>query len=148
MRMFLALVTASCAGASAASAPPSTTEPHAAPPTTATQPFVDHGPGPIAGSYRVTCAENDGEIIELTVSGDHAVGRVVDPGAAKRFGFQKGEEVLRLTADSHGDWVGEVRFRSVVGAQHWDGIRFIATDSTLNAIMTNEPCYKSMPRVR
>ena len=58
-------------------------------------------------------------LVEFTVNGNEAVGKVVDPGAAKRYGFVKGEEVFRLTADSYGDWVGKTRWRSVTGAQHW-----------------------------
>src|SRR5215475_2561240 len=97
------------AGTTPSAATPS---PTAAP----TQGFVDRPPSPIAGTWRVTCTENDGELIEFTVDGNKAVGRVVEPGAAKRYGFQKGEDVFRLTVDSYGDWVGEVRFRSVAGA--------------------------------
>lgn len=87
-------------------------------------------------------------LVEFTVNGNKAVGKVVDPGAAKRYGFVKGEEVFRLTADSYGDWVGETRWRSVMGAQHWDSIRFSASADTLSATMTNEPCYRNMPRRR
>jgi len=113
-----------------------------------TQPFVDKPPSPIAGTWQVTCNENSGELIEFTVDGNKAVGRVVDPGAAKKYGFQKGEDVFRVTADAYGDWVGEVRWRGVSGAQHWDSIRLSATDSVLSATMTNEPCYRSMPKRR
>lgn len=144
------VLAAGCSGASAmgAGASPATVAGVAAPAAAPPQPFVDRAPGPIAGSYRVTCAENEGEIIEFTVAGQKAVGRVAEPGTAKKYGFQKGEEVFRLTPDSYGDWVGEVRFRSVTGAQHWDGVRLVATDALLSATITNEPCYRSMPRVR
>jgi len=143
------LILAGCGSASATSvgppASPSKVVPAGPVPT---QPFVDRPPGPIAGSYRVACPENEGEIIEFSLSKGKAVGRVVDAGTAKKYGFQNGEEVFRLTSDSYGDWVGEVHFRSVTGAQHWDGIRMVATDKGLNATMTNEPCYRNMPRVR
>jgi len=109
--------------------------------------LADRPPGPIAGSYRVTCPENEGMVIEFTVDKGRAVGRVADPGTAKKYGYARGEEMFHATADSYGDWVGEVKFRSVAGAQHWDGIRMVATDSSLNATMTNEPCYRNMPRV-
>jgi len=117
-------------------------------PAAPAQPFVDRPPSPIAGTWRVTCSENDGELVEFTVDGSKASGKVVEPGAAKRYGFQKGEEIFRLTADSYGDWVGETRFRSVSGAQHWDSIRMSATDAMLSATMTNEPCYRTMPKRR
>jgi hypothetical protein len=120
----------------------------AQPTTTPTQAFVDRPPSPIAGTWRVTCPENDGMLVEFTVNGNEAVGKVVDPGAAKRYGFVKGEEVFRLTADSYGDWVGKTRWRSVTGAQHWDPIRFSASADTLTATMTNEPCYRNMPKRR
>jgi hypothetical protein len=120
----------------------------AKPTTTPTQVFVDRPPSPIAGTWRVTCPEKDGMLIEFTVNGNKAVGKVVDPGAAKRYGFVKGEDIFRLTADSYGDWLGETRWRGVSGAQHWDSIRFSASADTLSATMTNEPCYRSMPKRR
>src|SRR5882672_4044960 len=105
MRIWLAILAGGCAGTAANGARSTPVEPHAAAPATPpTGPFVERAPGPIGGSYRVTCPENNGEIIEFTVDRNRAVGRVVDPGAAKRFGFQKGEEIFRLTADSYGDW--------------------------------------------
>ena len=142
------VILAACASAprpAGAGTTPSTTPTATAAPT---QPFVDRPPSPIAGTWQVTCAENSGELIEFTVDGSKAVGRVVEPGAAKKYGFQKGEEVFRLTADAYGDWVGETHWRGVSGAQHWDSIRMSATDAVLSATMTNEPCYRSMPKRR
>jgi hypothetical protein len=120
----------------------------AQPTPTPTQAFVDRPPSPIAGTWQVTCSERDGMLVEFTVVGNKAVGKVVDPGAAKLYGFVKGEDIFRLTADSYGDWLGEVRWRGVSGAQHWDSIRFSASADTLSATMTNEPCYRSMPKRR
>jgi hypothetical protein len=148
--------TAFAAGCASMPAPRTSTGPTAAPrptdaaepTTTPTQAFADRPPSPIAGTWRVTCPENDGMLVEFTVDGNKAVGKVVDPGAAKRYGFVKGEEVFRLTADSYGDWVGKTRWRSVTGAQHWDSIRFSASADTLSATMTNEPCYRNMPKRR
>ncbi len=108
--------------------------------------LASHRPGAIGGRWRVTCAENAGEIIEISVDGDKAIGRVADPGVAARYGFRAGEEVFRLTADPAGEWSGEVRWRGVSGAQHWDGIHFAATATALSATLTNEPCYRNMPR--
>jgi hypothetical protein len=147
MRIWMAILTASCAGASASVARPATElrDPGPAPPPI--RAFVDRAPGPIAGRYRVACPENEGEILTFTVDGNRAVGRVAEPGASRQLGFKKGEDVFRLAADAYGDWVGEVHYRSVTGAQHWDAIRLVATDTSLNGTMTNEPCYRSMPRL-
>jgi len=141
-RAVVIMVAAACGGSGAAITP-------AAAPGGATAPMVvpsGNVPGAIAGRWRVTCAENDGDIIEVVVSGDKAVGRVVEPGAAARFGFRAGEEVFRLTLDPAGAWAGEVRWRGASGAQHWDGIVLVATPAVLSAKVTNEPCYREMRR--
>lgn len=144
-----AALAAGCASAPRPAAAGTTPSGSAATPSAGPmQPFVDRPPSPIAGTWRVTCAENEGELIEFTVDGNKAVGRVADPGVAKRYGFQKGEEIFRLTADAYGDWVGETHWRGVSGAQHWDSIRLSATDAVLSATMTNEPCYRNMPKRR
>jgi hypothetical protein len=142
MRAAVAFVAlAGCAGA-----PPPAVQAPAAAPAPAPRPSVERAPGPIAGAWRVTCPENAGEIIEFTVDGRKAVGRVVEPGAATRYGFQAGEEVFRLQADSYGQWVGDVHWRGVAAAEHWDSIRFVASPTVLDATMTNERCYRDMPR--
>lgn len=143
MRRAATMVLVAACGGSAAVAP----RPNA--PSGVTAPVIvpsDRVPGAIAGRWRITCAENDGEVIEVAVSGEKAVGRVVDPGAAARFGFRAGEEVLRLTVDPAGAWAGEVRWRGVSGAQHWDGIVLVAKPAALSATVTNEPCYREMRR--
>jgi hypothetical protein len=94
----------------------------------------------------VTCPENAGEVVEFTVSGGKAVGRVVAPGAAARYGYQKGEEVFHVAVDPVGGYAGEVLWRGVAGGHHWDGIVLVASDTALKAIVTNEPCYRDMPR--
>jgi hypothetical protein len=121
----------------------------AAPSPTSVPGLVDKPPSPIAGVWRVPCPENQGELIEFTVRGTQAVGTVVDPGASVKYGFHRGEEIFRLKLDDgHGDWLGQVHWRGVSGAEHWDSIRFSATATMLDATMTNEPCYRSMPRAR
>ncbi len=110
-------------------------------------PFVDRPPSPIGGTWRVGCDDSSGMTIEIAVSGKHAVGKIVDPGAARRYGYEAGEEVFRLTVDAYGDWLGETRWRGVAGTQHWDGIRFTAGTTTLQGTMTTEPCYRSLTRV-
>ncbi len=143
MRSLTLLVLASCAPAPR----PTTTTPPA-PAAVRAVPPAERVPGAIAGAWRVTCAENQGEIIDITVDGGKAVGRVAEPGVAARYGFRKGEEVFRLAANPAGEWAGEVHWRGVSGAEHWDGIVLAATQTTLTATITNEPCYRDMPRAR
>jgi hypothetical protein len=139
------ILLAACAGAQAANAAPVANVGSIGPSIAS----ADKPPGPIGGVFRVTCAENQGELIELTVRGTRAVGTVVEPGASAKYGFRKGEEVFRLNVDDgHGDWVGQVHWRGVSGAEHWDSIRFAASVNELVATMTNEPCYRNMPRAR
>jgi hypothetical protein len=142
----LPILLAGCAGTHPTSAVPATT---AAGSSSPAHMFVDKPPSPISGVWRVLCPENQGELVEFTVRGTRAVGTVVEPGASSKYGFRKGEEIFRLNVDDgHGDWLGEVHWRGVGGAQHWDSIRLSATASELDATMTNEPCYRHMPRVR
>jgi hypothetical protein len=105
-------------------------------------------PQAIVGSWRMGCPDNDGMVVEFAVDRDKAIGKVVEPGKAAKYGYRKGEEMFHLSWDPHGDWLGEVRWRGVSGAQHWDSIRMAAAGNTLTATMTNESCYKNMARVR
>ena len=109
---------------------------------------ADRPPSPIAGAWRMGCPEDVGMVVEFVVDQRKAVGRIVEPGAATKYGYKKGEEMFHLAADAHGDWVGEVRWRGVSGTQHWDGIRMVAQASALTATMTNDGCYKTMAKVR
>jgi hypothetical protein len=149
----LAAVTPGCGGASppAAKAAPTPAAATGGAPSTGSAPKTisvpaDRQPSALAGRFRITCADNAGEIIEFTVNGDKAVGRVVDPGAASRFGFRAGEEVMRLTLDPAGAWSGQVSYRGVSGDQHWDGITLAATPQAASAMITNEACYRDMRR--
>ena len=103
-------------------------------------------PGPIAGRWSVTCEEMAGMVVELTVDGKKATGRVSHLGKAGVFGYSVGEEMLRLEADDHGDWVGQLRWRGLGSKDRWDPIRFVATSTQLDATMTTDNCYKKMPR--
>jgi hypothetical protein len=105
-------------------------------------------PSTLAGSWRMSCPDNEGMIVEFAVDQGKAVGKVVEPGKAAKYGYKKGEDMFHLTYDPHGDWLGEVRWRGVSGAQHWDSIRMAVQGTTLAATMTNEACYKNMARVR
>ena len=106
-------------------------------------------PPPINGQYRFSCPENEGMIVEMaTADGKKAVGRIVAVGAAAKYGYKVGEEMFHLNYDPHGDWLGEVHFRSVSGAQHWDSIRMVVQANALVATMTNDGCYKNMARVK
>jgi hypothetical protein len=111
--------------------------------------WTDRPPGPIAGRWRVTCPDSDGMILDISVkSPTSATGKVAEPGAAAKFGYKAGEVMLKLDADSYGDWVGQVEWRGLVSAPHWDGIRLRASADGLDGVMANEECYRKMPRAR
>jgi len=147
----LALATG-CGGATAGGARTTTPAASASAPSSKAAPApspIERAPsGNIAGRWRIGCVDNQGEIVEFTVTGDKAVGRVVDPGAAARFGFKKGEEVFRLTLDPAGNWAGTTHWRGIAGSEHWDGVVLAVTPTALTATVTNEACYRSMERVR
>jgi hypothetical protein len=106
-------------------------------------------PGPIGGKWKATCANSSGMVIEFTLQGEKkATGRVAEVGAASKYGYKAGEEIFRVSADDFGDWVGQLKWRSVNGVERWDPIRFVATQDKLNATMTTDDCYKNMPRVQ
>ena len=87
-------------------------------------------------------------IIEVVLKSDKtSSGRISELGAAGKYGYSEGEEILRLEADDFGKWVGQLKWRSVAGVQRWDPITFVATAEKLNATMTTDACYKDMPRV-
>jgi hypothetical protein len=106
-------------------------------------------PGPIAGKWKATCAASGNLAIEFRLTGDRkAVGTIAELGSAGKYGYKRGEEIFRLSADDFGEWVGQLKWRGVSGAERWDPIRFSATPDRLNAIMTTDDCYKNMPRIR
>src|SRR5205823_11830266 len=105
-------------------------------------------PGPIAGRWKATCENSAGMIVEFTLKSQKAAsGRIAVLGAAGKYGYSAGEEILLVEADDFGDWVGKLKWRSVAGEQRWDPIRLVATAEKLNATMTTEPCYRDMSRV-
>ncbi len=105
-------------------------------------------PGPISGRWSVTCDEMTGMVVEFSVDGNKATGRISHLGKAGVFGYSVGEEILRLEANDFGDWVGQLHWRAVSIKDRWDPIRFVATSTQLDATITTDDCYKKMPRVR
>jgi hypothetical protein len=106
-------------------------------------------PGPIAGSWRVSCPESKGMVILFSLDGaDKATGKIAEVGSASKYGYTKGEEIFRLTADDLGKWVGQLKWRDVRSTERWDAITFVATADVLDAITTTDNCYKNMSRVR
>ena len=105
-------------------------------------------PGPTAGQWKVTCPVRGDFVVELKLDGKkQASGYVAELGTLGKYGYKPGEKVFRLTADDYGDWVGQLKWRSVYGADRWDPIRLVATQHELNATMTTDDCYKNVPRV-
>jgi hypothetical protein len=105
-------------------------------------------PGPIAGKWKATCPNSSGLIVEFRLTGDKkASGTILELGAAGKYGYKVGEEIFRVSADDFGEWVGQLKWRSVAGAERWDSVRLVATADKLNATMTTDDCYKNMPRV-
>jgi hypothetical protein len=103
-------------------------------------------PGPIAGRWSLTCEERAGMVIEVSVIGKRATGKVLHLDKAGAFGYSVGEEILRLEADDFGDWVGQLHWRAQYSKDRWDPIHFVANSMQLDAIMTTDRCYKNMPR--
>jgi hypothetical protein len=104
-------------------------------------------PGPIAGTWKASCPASEGLQIQFTLEDDtKAVGRIVELGAASKYGYKQGEEIFRLTADDYGDWVGQLKWRSVAGAERWEPIRLVATPERLDATMTIDDCYRNMQK--
>jgi hypothetical protein len=99
-------------------------------------------PGPIAGRWAISCDAQKGLTIEVEAAGNKATGKIHEVGAASKYGYKKGEEILRLTADDYGDWVGTVLWRSVAGVERWDPIRFVATPDELKGTIVIEPCWR------
>jgi hypothetical protein len=141
----MAPVLLSCAhGAQPAPAASSRTPAAASPRAAATDP----PPIAIAGKWSMSCESYREMVIELSLaSATQASGRVVQPGAAAKYGFSAGEEILKLSAGIAGEWFGQVKWRGVSGLQHWDPIVLVGTADSLDKTLTNESCYRSMRRV-
>jgi hypothetical protein len=103
-------------------------------------------PGPIGGRWKVTCADMDGLILDFKVDGPNAVGSVASLGKGGIRNYRAGEQIIHVQVDEFGQWYGKLVWRSVSGASHEDSIRLVATQDTLDAVMTTDDCYKSMPR--
>lgn len=108
----------------------------------------EKAPGPIAGRWRASCPDSKNMVIEVELQGEKkAAGHIVELGAAGKYGYTQGEEIFRLSADDYGDWVGQLHWRSVSGAERWEPIRLVAAADLLDATITTDDCYKKMQRV-
>ena len=106
-------------------------------------------PGPIAGLWRVTCADSAGMQISFKlVDTKNAVGVIAKLGAAKQFGYRKGETIFKLEAQDSGAWQGKLLWRSVSRVRRWDPIYLVASGDTLSAQMSTDACYRNMTRVQ
>jgi hypothetical protein len=106
-------------------------------------------PGPIAGRWKATCSASGNLVVEFRLVGDKkASGTIAELGAAAARGYRQGEEIFRVSADDYGDWVGQLKWRSVLGVERWDPVRLVAMADKLDATMTTDDCYKSMPRAK
>lgn len=107
----------------------------------------EKAPGPIAGSWKMSCESRGTMVVTVTADDHTAVGRISDLGTVGKYGYQVGVEILRLEADDFGDWVGKLLWRSISGDSHWDSIRMVATSNQLSATMTTDPCFRNLTRV-
>jgi len=104
-------------------------------------------PGPIAGRWSVTCKEMSGMVVEFSVDGKRATGRISALGNGGFRNYSNGQEIIRLEADDYGDWVGKLHVRGADASAQWrDSIRFVASAQQLNATMTTDACYNNMSR--
>jgi hypothetical protein len=104
-------------------------------------------PGPIAGHWSVTCKEMSGMVVEFSVDGKRATGRISTLGNGGFRNYSNGEEIIRLEADDYGDWVGKLHVRGAdASARWWDSVRFVASAQQLNGTMTMDTCYNNMSR--
>ncbi len=88
-------------------------------------------------------------VVEFALEGkDHARGRIAVLGAARKYGYSQGEEIIRVAATDLGKWVGQLHWRSVSGSERWDPITFVAKGNVLDAVQTTDECYRNMPSVR
>ncbi|MCA9670210.1 MAG: hypothetical protein KC503_31665 [Myxococcales bacterium] len=109
----------------------------------------EHAPGPIAGTWNVSCADSAGMQISFKlVDTKNAVGVIAKLGAAKQFGYRKGETIFKLEAQDSGAWQGKLLWRSVSRVRRWDPIYLVASGDTLSAQMSTDACYRNMTRVQ
>jgi hypothetical protein len=87
-------------------------------------------------------------VIEIKVEGKAAVGRIAVLGQGVKRGYTYGDEILHLTVDDFGQWVGQLHWRSVAGMNRQDPIRFVATANKLDGTISTDECFKGMPRVQ
>lgn len=103
-------------------------------------------PGPIAGKWKTSAFPPD-MVVEITVTGKNASGRVLSVGDGTKRHYSNGEEILTLQVDDFGQWVGQLRKKYLNGMDKKEPIRFVASESVLDAIMTTDEAFKKMTRV-
>jgi hypothetical protein len=103
-------------------------------------------PGPIAGKWKTSAYPPD-MIVEVTVTGKNAVGRVVVAGEGAKRHYTEGEQILTLQVDDFGQWVGQLKKKYLSASEKMEPIRFVASDNVLDAIMTSDEAFKRMTRV-
>ena len=86
-------------------------------------------------------------VVEVTVSGDNASGRVTFVGEGAKRHYMNGEEILFLKVDDFGQWVGQLRMKTLAGVDKKEPIRFVATETMLDGIVTTDQAFKHMSRV-
>jgi hypothetical protein len=105
-------------------------------------------PGPIAGRWVTSCPVMPNMVIDIAVDGKTAVGRIVVLGDGGRRHYSEGDEILHLTVNDFGRWVGKLHYRTLAGWDRQDPINFVATPTTLDATMTTDDCFKGMLRAQ
>lgn len=103
-------------------------------------------PGPIGGKWRPSCPRMEGTVIEIVVDGEHATGRIARVGRSESYGYTQGEEIFKLEGHYLGKWVGEVKKRTVLGDSRWEPIQFEVENDLLDAVVTNDECWRQMAK--
>jgi tetratricopeptide (TPR) repeat protein len=110
-------------------------------------PFAQRGPmppEPIAGRWQTTCSEMPDMVVEFSVTGRKATGRIAVLGRGALRRYTQGEDILDLTADDRGEWAGQLHLRWASGTDRFEPIRLLARGNVLNGTMTSDLCYRNM----
>ena len=68
--------------------------------------------------------------------------------AGRQFHYKVGEEILRLTGQGGGSWIGQLLWRNTAGLSRWQAITMRMNGKKLHGISANEHCYEFMTRPR
>lgn len=107
-----------------------------------TREMQDHRYRELDGLWRVDCGRAEGMVVEfLQTHPLEAVAMVRDVRHAKRSGYQRGEEVIRVTRRPNGTWRGRYLRRSSVRNSQWrsaalrrDGARTIGVSKKFQCL--------------